>query len=57
MTSQPLYQNAFILRRSIVVDFADIINTQPLLKKPLKELEIKCSNAVYICISLYSKIY
>ena len=62
MMSQPLYQNVFILIRSTVANFADIINLQPLLKKPLKnqkklkELEIKCSNAIYICISWYSKI-
>ena len=37
--------------------------SQPLLKNPLKtqkklrELEIKCSNAIYICVSWYSKIY
>ena len=62
MMSQPLYQNVFILIRSTVANFADIINLQPLLKKPLKtqkklkELEINCSNAIYICISWYSKI-
>ena len=63
MTPQPLYENAFILRRSTVVaNFVDIIKIPTIIKKPLKtqkrlkELEIMCSNAIYICISWYSKI-
>ena len=62
MTSQPLYQNVFILRRSTVTDFADTIKILIIIKKTfkdlkkLKEFEIKCSNAIYIHISWYSKI-
>ena len=60
LTSQPLDENGFILRGPTAANFADII--KPLLKKPLKtqkrliELEIMCSNAIFICISWYSKI-
>ena len=37
MTSQPLFQNIFILRRPGVANFADVIKLQPfLLKQPLK---------------------
>ena len=62
MTSQPLYENSFILRRPTVANFAGIIKIPTIIKKPLKtqkrlkELEIMCSNAIYICISWYSKI-
>ena len=60
MTSQPLHENAFILRRPTVNNFANIIKISTIIKKTLKtqkrlkELEIMCSNA--ICISWYSKI-
>ena len=63
MTSQPLYDNVFILRRPAVANFADIIKIPTIIKKTFKdsqkrlnELEIMCSNAIYICISWYSKI-
>ena len=63
MTLQPLHQNAFILRRTKVANFADMINIPTMfIKKPLKtqkkfkKLEIMCSNAIYICISRFSKI-
>ena len=60
--SQPLHQNAFIVMRSTVANFADIIKIPTIIKKTLKtqkklkKLEIKCSNAIYICISWYNKI-
>ena len=53
MTSQPLYQNPFILRRPKVANFADIIKIPT---KRLNKLEIMCWNAIYICISWFSKI-
>ena len=62
MMSQPLYENAFILRRPTVANLLTLSILQLLLKKPLntqkrlKELESLCSNAIYICISSYSKI-
>ena len=62
MTSQPLYENVFVLRRPTVANFADIIKIPTIIKKPLKiqkrlkELEIMCSNAIDTCISWYSKI-
>ena len=37
MTSQPLYQNAFILRRSTVANFADIIKIATIVKKTFKD--------------------
>ena len=36
MKSQPLYENAFILR-SIVADFADIIRISTIIKKTFKD--------------------
>ena len=62
MTLQPLHENAFISTRPTVANFDDIIKIPTLLKKPLKtqerlkESEIMCSNAIYICISWHSKI-
>ena len=63
MTWHSSYQNAFILRRPSLANFADIIKISTMfIKKPLKtekklkELEIMYSNAIYICISWYSKI-
>ena len=63
MTSQPLFQNSFILRRPKVAIFAHIIKIITMyikkifkLKKKLKELEIMHQNAIYICISWCSKI-
>ena len=47
------YQNVFISRRPVVANFADIIKIATNL---LKELEIMCSNPIYICISWHSKI-
>ena len=37
MTSQPLHQNAFILRRSTVANFADIIKIATIIKKTFKD--------------------
>ena len=57
MTPQPLYENVFILRRPTVANFADIIKIPNSIKKAfkdskkLKELEIMCSNAIYVCTS------
>ena len=58
MTSQPLFQNTFILRRPGVSIFADIIKIVTFLLKislktqeKLQELEILCQNAIYTCIS------
>ena len=57
-----IFQNTLILRRSRVVSFADIIKIVNMLikslktQKKLKELEIMYQNAIYICISGYSKI-
>ena len=53
-----------MLRRPTVVSFADIIKIPTKFikktfkdsKKKLRELAIMCSNAIYICISWYSKI-
>ena len=53
-----------MLRRPTVVSFADIIKIPTKFikktfkdsKKKLRELSIMCSNAIYICISWYSKI-
>ena len=63
MTSQLLYQNALILRRPAVANFADIIKIPAMFIKKifkdwkkLKELEIMYSNAIYISISRCSKI-
>ena len=63
MTLQPLYQNALILRKSAVANFADIIEIPTMIikksfkeSKKLKELEIMYSNAIYISNSRYSKI-
>ena len=57
MTSQPLHENAFNLRRPTVANFADIIKIPTIIKKTLKktqnrlkELEIhvfKCN--LYLC--------
>ena len=51
-------QNIFILRRSRVNTFDDIIKTVTIFikttfkdSKKLKELEIMYQNAIYICIS------
>ena len=52
----------FILRRPTKANCADIIKIPTIIKKPLKtqkrlkELKIMYSNAIYICISWYSKI-
>ena len=35
--SQPLYENAFILKRPTVVNFADIIKIPTIIKKTFKE--------------------
>ena len=62
MTSQPFYENVFILRKPTVANFADVIKIPTIIEKTpndakrLKELEIMCSNAMYICISWHSKI-
>ena len=63
MTSRPLFQNTFILRRPRVAIFADIIKIVTMFiktifedSKKLKELEIMDQNAIYICISWYSNI-
>ena len=37
VTSQPLYQNAFILRRSTVANLADIIKVSTIIKKTFKD--------------------
>ena len=37
MTSQPLYENAFILRRPTVANFADIIKIPTIIKKTFKD--------------------
>ena len=36
MTSQPLYENAFILRRPTVANFAEIIKIRTIIKKTLR---------------------
>ena len=48
----------------MLVNFADIIKIPSIFikktfkdSKKFKELEIMCSNAIYICISWYSTIY
>ena len=58
-----LIQNTFTLRRLGVVIFADITKIVTFLliqslktQEKLKELETVCQNAIYICISSYSKI-
>ena len=57
MTSQPLFQNTFILRKPGVAIFAVIIKILTILKQSLKtpdnlkELEIIYQKAIYICIS------
>ena len=35
--SQPLYENAFILKRPTVVNFADIIKIPTIIKKTFKD--------------------
>ena len=37
MTSQPLNENAFLLRRSTVANFADIIKVQAIIKNAFKD--------------------
>ena len=63
MTSQASFQNTFILRRSRVAIFADIIKIVTMFIKTIfedlkevKELEVMYQNSIYICISWYSKI-
>ena len=59
VASKPLFQNTFILTRSRVVIFADIIKIVTSFiktifkdsKKVKKKKEIKYQNPVYICIS------
>ena len=58
MTSSLLFQNTFILRRTEVAIFADIIKTFTMFvkaffkdSKMLKKLEIMYEIAVYSCIS------
>ena len=65
MTSEPLFQNTFILGRPRVAIFADIIKIVTTViqaifkdsKKVKKELEIMFKNAIYTFISWYRKIY
>ena len=64
MTSYPLFQITFILRRPRVANFTDIIKLQPrFLKQSLKTQEnVKrignyLSNQIFICISHYNKSY
>ena len=59
MMLSPLFQSTYILRRSRVVDLANIIKIatmfikQPLnTQKKLKKLEIMYQNAIYNCIFL-----
>ena len=63
MTPWTLSQNAFILRRPKVANFADIIKISTMFNKKtfkdskkIKKLEVMSSNAIYIYISWYSKI-
>ena len=58
MTSKPLFQNTFILRRPRLAIFAEIIKIITMFikkcfktQKKLKELEIMYQNTTYICIS------
>ena len=58
MTSRPLLQNTFILRRLRVAIFTDTIKIVTMFikkslktQKKLKELKIMYQNATYICIS------
>ena len=58
MTSLPLFQNTFILRRPRVAIFADIIKVLTMFIKKIvqdsekvKELEAMYQNTIYICIS------
>ena len=37
LTSQTLYQDAFILRRSTVANFADMIKIQTIIKKTFED--------------------
>ena len=57
------FQNTFNLRRPGVVNFAGIIKIVIMFIKPIfkdqrkvKKIEIMYQNAIYICISWYSKI-
>ena len=51
-----LFQNTFILRRSGVTIFADIIKLKQSLKTQEKLKKFLNQNAVYTYISSYSKI-
>ena len=63
MTSKPLFQNSFILRRSRVAIFGHITQVVTMFikavledSKKLKALQNTYQNAIYMCISSYSKI-
>ena len=60
--SKPLFQNTFVLRRSRVTNFADIIKIPAIFIKTIfkdlkkvKRIESMYSNAIYIRISHYNK--
>ena len=62
MTPLPLFQIISILRKARVAIFADIMKiktmfTKTIFKdlKKIKDLEIMDQNAVFMCISWYSK--
>ena len=62
MTSKPLFRNNFILRRSRVANFADMIKIASMFikttfkdLKKIKELENTNLNAIYNRASWYNK--
>ena len=59
-TSQPLFQQSFILRKPRVAIFVDImkaVGIKTIVKYWKKNLEIMYQNTIYISISWSSKIY
>ena len=64
LTSYPLIQNTFILRRPRLTNFADIETATMFMETTFKDskkrkriMEIMYQNAIYVLISWYSKIF
>ena len=55
MTSQPLFQNNFILRRPRAAIFTDLIKIVNIFIKKIfqdsKKVEIMYQNTIYLCVS------
>ena len=63
MTSKPLYENAFILRKPKVVNFADIIKILTIIKKTFEDSKnvkrirnyvFKCN--LHLCFLVYQNL-